>query len=264
MQRRLRHRHRHRGRQDRRRRGDRPHPRRRRAAGRGLQARRHRPRRARRARPRAAAPRRRLRARATRRSPPTATGRPPPPTSPRRWPARRSTRSGCSRRRAPRRASADALVCEGVGGLLVPLAPGYLVRDLAVDLGAAAGRSPPSPGLGTINHTLLTIEAARAAGLDGRGGRAHPLARRAERGRALEPRDDRRARRGAGRDPAAARPRPATGRRIGCSLGTGANRSAPGRGAAAGQRRAATLPAGDGLAARPSRRRVDLRLGGLG
>jgi len=60
---------------------------------------------------------------------------------------------------------ADALVCEGVGGLLVPLAPSYLVRDLAADLGyplviAAA------PGLGTINHTLLTIESARSAGLE--------------------------------------------------------------------------------------------------
>jgi len=57
-----------------------------------------------------------------------------------------------------------ALVCEGVGGLMVPITPGYLVRDLAVDLGlpviVAAG-----PGLGTINHTLLTIEAARAGGL---------------------------------------------------------------------------------------------------
>jgi dethiobiotin synthetase len=74
-------------------------------------------------------------------------------------------------------AGADALVCEGVGGLLVPLvgrvsrpladeaAPPYLVQDLAVDLGyplviAAA------PGLGTINHTLLTIEAARRAELE--------------------------------------------------------------------------------------------------
>jgi dethiobiotin synthetase len=59
---------------------------------------------------------------------------------------------------------ADAIVCEGVGGLLVPLSPAYLVRDLAADLGypvvVAAG-----PGLGTINHTLLTVEAARTAGL---------------------------------------------------------------------------------------------------
>ena len=61
--------------------------------------------------------------------------------------------------------SADALVCEGVGGLLVPLAPGYLVRDLAADLGLPLAIAA-SPGLGTINHTLLTIEAARAAGLE--------------------------------------------------------------------------------------------------
>ena len=62
-------------------------------------------------------------------------------------------------------AGAEAIVCEGVGGLLVPLSPGYLVRDLAVDLGypvvVVAG-----PGLGTINHTLLTLESARAAGLE--------------------------------------------------------------------------------------------------
>jgi dethiobiotin synthetase len=60
---------------------------------------------------------------------------------------------------------ADALVCEGVGGLLVPLAPDYLVRDFAVDLGLPLVVAA-SPGLGTINHTLLTLEAARAAGLE--------------------------------------------------------------------------------------------------
>jgi dethiobiotin synthetase len=60
---------------------------------------------------------------------------------------------------------ADAIVCEGVGGLLVPLSPGYLVRDLAVDLGYPLV-VVAAPGLGTINHTLLTIEAARAVGLD--------------------------------------------------------------------------------------------------
>jgi dethiobiotin synthetase len=59
---------------------------------------------------------------------------------------------------------ADALVCEGVGGLLVPLSPGYLVRDLAADLGHPVA-IVAAPGLGTINHTLLTIESARAAGL---------------------------------------------------------------------------------------------------
>ena len=60
---------------------------------------------------------------------------------------------------------ADTLVCEGVGGLLVPLAPRYSVRDLAVDL-ALPLVVAASPSLGTINHTLLTIEAARAAGLE--------------------------------------------------------------------------------------------------
>jgi dethiobiotin synthetase len=61
-------------------------------------------------------------------------------------------------------AGADELICEGVGGLLVPLAPNYLVRDLAVELGLPLVIASP-PGLGTINHTLLTIEAARAASL---------------------------------------------------------------------------------------------------
>ena len=58
----------------------------------------------------------------------------------------------------------ELLVCEGVGGLLVPITPGYLVRDLAVDLGLPVVVVAGS-GLGTINHTLLTVEAARAAGL---------------------------------------------------------------------------------------------------
>ncbi len=61
-------------------------------------------------------------------------------------------------------ARADRIVCEGVGGLLVPLAGPYLVRDLAVELGLPLVIAA-SPGLGTINHTLLTIQAARAAGL---------------------------------------------------------------------------------------------------
>jgi dethiobiotin synthetase len=61
-------------------------------------------------------------------------------------------------------AGADALIAEGVGGLLVPITPGYLIRDLARDLSLpllVAART----GLGTINHTLLTVEAARAVGL---------------------------------------------------------------------------------------------------
>jgi dethiobiotin synthetase len=59
----------------------------------------------------------------------------------------------------------DAVVVEGVGGLLVPLTDEWTVRDMAVALGlpvVVAAR----PALGTINHTLLTLEAARRAGLD--------------------------------------------------------------------------------------------------
>lgn len=58
----------------------------------------------------------------------------------------------------------DFLICEGVGGLLVPLTDQRTVRDLAVALAlpvVIAART----GLGTINHTLLTLEATRAAGL---------------------------------------------------------------------------------------------------
>ncbi len=62
-------------------------------------------------------------------------------------------------------AGADFLVCEGVGGLLVPLTLGYLVRDLAREL-ALPIVIAAAPGLGTINHTLMTIECARAVGLE--------------------------------------------------------------------------------------------------
>jgi dethiobiotin synthetase len=62
-------------------------------------------------------------------------------------------------------AGADVLICEGVGGLLVPLTRDYLVRDLAVDLGLPLAIAA-QPGLGTINHTLLTVKAARAAELE--------------------------------------------------------------------------------------------------
>ncbi len=58
----------------------------------------------------------------------------------------------------------EVAVIEGVGGLLVPLNEGCSVRDLARAIGLPlliAAR----PGLGTINHTLLTLEAARSGGL---------------------------------------------------------------------------------------------------
>jgi dethiobiotin synthetase len=70
----------------------------------------------------------------------------------------------CARIAAAARNS-DVVIVEGVGGLLVPLAATYDVRRLAADLGlplVIAAR----PGLGTINHTLLALEAARTAGLE--------------------------------------------------------------------------------------------------
>ena len=47
---------------------------------------------------------------------------------------------------------------------MVPLTASYLIRDLAAEL-ALAVIVVARPGLGTINHTLLTVETARAAGL---------------------------------------------------------------------------------------------------
>lgn len=61
-------------------------------------------------------------------------------------------------------ATRATLIVEGAGGLLSPLAEELTVCDLAVAL-----RLPlliaARPGLGTINHALLTLQAARAAGL---------------------------------------------------------------------------------------------------
>ena len=62
-------------------------------------------------------------------------------------------------------AGADAIVVEGVGGLMVPLRPDYLVRNLAAQLGHPLVIVAHA-GLGTINHTLLTIEAAWTAELE--------------------------------------------------------------------------------------------------
>jgi dethiobiotin synthetase len=58
----------------------------------------------------------------------------------------------------------DAIVCEGAGGLLVPLSPSWTMRSCAVELGYPLVVVAP-PGLGTINHTLLTVESARSVGL---------------------------------------------------------------------------------------------------
>ena len=61
-------------------------------------------------------------------------------------------------------AAHDVVVVEGIGGLMVPILEGYRVADLAGEMNlplVVVAR----PNLGTINHTVLTVEAARAAAL---------------------------------------------------------------------------------------------------
>lgn len=58
----------------------------------------------------------------------------------------------------------DIMLVEGVGGILAPVTPDYKIIDLAWDMGLpliVVSRA----GLGTINHTLLTLHAARSRGL---------------------------------------------------------------------------------------------------
>ncbi|MGA0845675.1 MAG: dethiobiotin synthase [Luteolibacter sp.] len=62
-------------------------------------------------------------------------------------------------------ASHDLVLVEGAGGWEVPIAPGYRISDLATDLGlpvilVVANR------LGALNHSLLSIQAIRARGLE--------------------------------------------------------------------------------------------------
>jgi len=69
---------------------------------------------------------------------------------------------------APARGFEGKLVAEGAGGILVPIAPGLLMADLAKAIGlpvVVVARDR----LGTINHTLLTVEALRRRGIPVRG-----------------------------------------------------------------------------------------------
>jgi dethiobiotin synthetase len=56
------------------------------------------------------------------------------------------------------------LLVEGAGGLLVPIKRDYFVADLARDLNLPL-LIVARLGLGTINHTLLTVRQAQASGL---------------------------------------------------------------------------------------------------
>lgn len=56
------------------------------------------------------------------------------------------------------------LLIEGVGGLMVPITPDWLVRDWLIALNLPV-ILVSSSYLGAINHTLLTLQALEAAGL---------------------------------------------------------------------------------------------------
>jgi len=62
----------------------------------------------------------------------------------------------------------DFMIVEGAGGLMVPLAGGLLIADLAAQLHLPL-LVVTRPNLGTVNHTLLTTFAARQMGLAVKG-----------------------------------------------------------------------------------------------
>lgn len=66
------------------------------------------------------------------------------------------------------RAAGYTLVVEGAGGVMVPLAWGYTVLDLACacDLEAIV---VARPGLGTLNHVAMTVAVLHARGIPVRG-----------------------------------------------------------------------------------------------
>lgn len=66
------------------------------------------------------------------------------------------------------RAVHDVVLVEGIGGLLVPLLPHFFVADLIRALSLPA-LVVTRPTLGTLNHTALTIHAARSYGIPVRG-----------------------------------------------------------------------------------------------
>ena len=60
--------------------------------------------------------------------------------------------------------TSDFVVVEGIGGVRVPISAGVDLLDMAVEF-ALPVVIVTRPDLGTINHTLLTIDAVRGAGL---------------------------------------------------------------------------------------------------
>ena len=62
----------------------------------------------------------------------------------------------------------DFIIVEGIGGLMVPLKKDYYVANLIHDMGLPIVIVSHA-GLGAINHSLLTVDAAMIRGLEVRG-----------------------------------------------------------------------------------------------
>jgi len=58
----------------------------------------------------------------------------------------------------------EFLVVEGVGGLMVPIRQDYFVADMIKDMKLPAV-VVARPGLGTLNHTILTVKYAKSQGI---------------------------------------------------------------------------------------------------
>ena len=62
----------------------------------------------------------------------------------------------------------DVVLVEGIGGILTPILKDYCVADLIKDMGLSA-LLVTGTRMGTVNHTLLTLQAADSYGVQMRG-----------------------------------------------------------------------------------------------
>ncbi|HTZ99605.1 MAG TPA: dethiobiotin synthase [Candidatus Aquilonibacter sp.] len=91
-----------------------------------------------------------------------------PPVSPHLAARRAGVRIDLRKIALPEIAAGENLIAEGAGGPLVPINDTQLTTDLMRHLGLPVLLVARTT-LGTINHTLLSLAALRAAGLDMRG-----------------------------------------------------------------------------------------------
>jgi dethiobiotin synthase len=87
------------------------------------------------------------------------------PLSPHAAAVREGVRIDLETIRLPRRSGAGRIIIEGAGGILVPLNERQTLADLMCRLGAPVLLVARS-GLGTINHTLLSLEKLGGMGVD--------------------------------------------------------------------------------------------------